>query len=56
MKIWLANLKRKLKKVVKNLTNYDEKLYQRLVNNLVEINKLFEEIEENFTTSDICES
>lgn len=45
-----------IKSYHRKLREYDEKLYQRLVNNLVEINKLFEEIEENFTTSDICES
>ena len=32
------------------LREYDEELYQRLVNNLVEINKLFNEIEVEFTT------
>lgn len=32
------------------LREYDEKLYQRLVNNLVETNKLFNEIEVEFTT------
>ena len=36
------------------LREYDEVLYQRLVNNLVEINKLFEEIEFEFTTYGVC--
>ncbi|WP_343102132.1 hypothetical protein [Romboutsia sp. MSSM.1001216sp_RTP31141st1_G3_RTP31141_220114] len=34
----------------RKLREYDEELYQRLVNNLVEINKLFEEIEVGLTT------
>lgn len=34
----------------RKLKKYDEELYRRLVNNLVEINKLFEEIEVGFTT------
>lgn len=34
----------------RKLREYDEGLYQRLVNNLLEINKLFEEIEVEFTT------
>lgn len=46
--------KKKPNTVIKNyhrkLREYDEGLYQRLVNNLVEINKLFEEIEVGFTT------
>lgn len=46
--------KKKPNTVIKNyhrkLIEYDEEVYQRLVNNLVEINKLFEEIEVSFTT------
>lgn len=46
--------KKKPNTVIKNyhrkLREYDEELYQKLVNNLAEINKLFEDIEVNFTT------
>lgn len=46
--------KKKPNTVIKNyhrkLIEYDEELYKRLVNNLVKINKLFEEIEVSFTT------
>ncbi|CEN25159.1 Uncharacterised protein [[Clostridium] sordellii] len=46
--------KKKPNTVIKNyhrkLREYDEELYQKIVNNLAEINKLFEDIEVNFTT------
>ena len=39
-----------IKSYHKKLINYDEELYQKLVGNLVEVNKLFNEIESKFAT------
>lgn len=42
-----------IKSYHRKLREYDEELYQRLMDNLVEINKLFEEIEVEFATLEV---